>query len=55
MFPRMIIALIAALALTGCVATPRIEIPNTLSFNYQIPSQAPVSYNDMLCCYDCQV
>lgn len=55
MTKKIIIALTSAILLTACVATPRIDIPNTLSFNYQPPSQAPMSYNDILCCYDCQV
>lgn len=55
MLVKINILLIASACLCACVATPRIEIPNKLSFNYQVPNQAPMSYNDILCCYDCQV
>lgn len=55
MIARVNILLIASVYLCACVATPRVELPNQFSFNYQIPNQAPMSYNDILCCYDCQV
>ena len=52
---RTHILLTALLVLTACVATPRVEIPPTLSFNYVIPDQSPMSYADIMCCYDCRV
>jgi len=53
MFTKTSMLLAALFSLSACIATPRIEIPHTMSFNYQLPSQAPMSYNDLLCCYDC--
>ena len=55
MIAKAIFPAIAAIILGACVATPRIEIPNKMSFNHYIPSQAPMSYADILCCYDCHV
>lgn len=45
--------IVALLSLTGCIATPRIELAETLNFDYELPNQQPMSYNDLLCCYDC--
>lgn len=45
----------AAFSLSGCLATPRIEIAQRLDFDYITPAQAPVmSYNDLLCCLECK-
>lgn len=51
--PKTLIALLASLAISGCVAVPRVEIQETLSFDYEMPDQTPMSYNDLLCCYQC--
>lgn len=54
--PIRIIALIAiAMQLSGCIATPRIEIPERFSFDYVPASVKPMSYADMLCCDQCIV
>jgi len=45
--------IVAMLCLTSCIATPRIDIPDTLTFDYELPNQTPMSYNDLLCCYEC--
>lgn len=42
-------------SLTACMATPRINIRETLKFDQPAPSQEPVSYADLMCCYDCTV
>ncbi len=51
--PENILALVAIISLSGCVAIPRIEIPDALTFDYEMPSQQPMSYSDLLCCYEC--
>ena len=48
-----IFAIVALVSLTGCIATPRIELAETLSFDNEMPDQRPMSYNDLLCCYEC--
>ncbi len=48
-----IFALTALLSLTGCMITPRIEMAETLHFDYVTPNMTPMSYSDLLCCYDC--
>lgn len=45
--------IVAMLIVSGCIATPRIDIPEKLTFDYELPSQTPMSYDDLLCCYDC--
>jgi hypothetical protein len=55
MWKKTLTLILCLNALSACVATPRIEIPDTLSFNYQIPNVQPMSYNDVLCCVDCHV
>jgi hypothetical protein len=50
---KKIFALAAILSLTGCIAVPRIDIPETLTFDYQIENVQPLSYTDLLCCYEC--
>lgn len=52
---KIIIITSCMLMLSGCIATPRIEIPDQLSFNYSIPNQQPMSFRDIMCCVDCQV
>lgn len=49
------LCLIAALCLvTACVPRmPKINMPEHYSFDQPMPSQAPMSYNDLLCCYEC--
>ena len=54
MFAKTSLLLAALFSLSACVATPRIEIPDTISFNYVIPDQSPLSYSDILCCTDCR-
>lgn len=53
MFKKASILLAALFSLSACVVTPRIEIPDNISFNYYVPNQQPMSYSDVLCCYDC--
>ncbi len=48
-----VFALFAVISLTGCIATPRIEIAERIDFNYASPDMTPMSYADLLCCYDC--
>lgn len=50
-----ILAAAALISLTGCIATPRIELTETINFDYVVPDVAPMSYADLLCCYDCVV
>ncbi len=55
MFTKLNILLITAYCLSACVAIPEVEIPHKMTFDYVIPNQAPMSYADILCCYDCRV
>jgi hypothetical protein len=50
---KKILALIAIFSLSGCIAVPRIEMADSLDFDYQIQNVRPMSYTDLLCCYDC--
>lgn len=50
---KKILSIIALTTLTGCYAVPRIEIAETLEFDYQIQNVRPMSYSDLLCCQDC--
>jgi hypothetical protein len=52
---QTMISIICLLGLSACIATPRIEIPNQMSFNHVIQNQQPMSYNDIMCCVDCHV
>jgi hypothetical protein len=54
MRPQTLVLIAILCQLSGCVLTPRIEIPQRLSFDQPLPDQAPMSYNDLLCCYECQ-
>jgi hypothetical protein len=53
MIPRLSLLVVVLFQLSGCVATPRVEISQQLDFDY-VPNMSPMSYSDMLCCYDCQ-
>ena len=53
MFLRIALILALLLPLSGCIITPRIDISEQLDFDY-VPQQPPMSYSDLLCCYDCQ-
>jgi hypothetical protein len=55
MLTRAIALLAATALLSGCVLTPRIEIPEHFSFDYVPPTPQPMSYADMLCCESCTV
>lgn len=39
--------------LSACVAVPRLEFTDKLDFKEIAPEQHAMSYNDLLCCYDC--
>lgn len=45
--------LIVMTQLSGCIVTPRIEVPETISFDAVQPEQKTLSYNDTLCCWRC--
>ncbi len=46
--------LIAILSqLSACIVTPRFEVAQKIEFNHMQPDQRPMSYSDLLCCYDC--
>lgn len=49
------LAILAILFLSGCMAVPRFDIPDTLTFDYELPSQQPMTVSDLMCCYDCNV
>jgi hypothetical protein len=48
-------ALALLISLTGCV--PVFDEPTTpeITFDNVAPSQAPMEYADILCCFDCTV
>lgn len=52
---RTLALLIALSQLTACVRVYDFSSVETLEFNYAAPSQAPVGYADLLCCFDCTV
>lgn len=39
--------------LSGCIATPRIEIEDKITFDAIQPEPKPLTYNDTLCCWRC--
>lgn len=47
--------ILSALFLSACIATPRLEMVDNYTFDYVHVVQEPMSYNDILCCYDCTV
>ncbi len=54
LMPTRIISLIAiALSLNACIATPRLQLAERYDFDHVYVVQEPMSYNDILCCYDC--
>ncbi len=53
MFTRIITLLAMLGTLSACIATPRIELVENIEFNFTQPDQTPMSYGDLLCCYDC--
>ncbi|MFO0388830.1 MAG: hypothetical protein ACK502_03820 [Alphaproteobacteria bacterium] len=55
MISRLIIVAIATISLSGCIATPRLELAETYTFDHVHVVQEPMSYNDIMCCYDCTV
>ena len=55
MFNRILILTLTLTQLTACMVTPDIKISETLHFDSPAPSQEPVSYADLMCCYDCTV
>ncbi len=55
MLHKTLILIAALTQLSGCIAVPEITISETLHFDSPMPSQEPVSYADLMCCYDCTV
>ncbi|MGE0754156.1 MAG: hypothetical protein AB7L92_03250 [Alphaproteobacteria bacterium] len=54
--PARILTFIAlAFSLSACIATPRLEMVDNYTFDHVHVVQQPMSYNDILCCYDCSV
>jgi hypothetical protein len=45
--------LIVLMQLSGCIVTPRIELPETISFDAVPPEQKALTYNDIMCCWRC--
>lgn len=46
---------IVAFSLSGCIAVPRLEVAETLTFDHIHVVQQPMSFSDIHCCYDCTV
>lgn len=54
--PAKILSLVfLAISLSGCIATPRLEMAEHYTFDQIHVVQQPMSYNDIMCCYDCTV
>jgi len=54
MFIR-IIAISIILTQTACVPVFDFSTNEKLTFNFAPPSQQPMGYADLMCCYDCVV
>lgn len=57
MFFRFCFIISTLTVVSGCIVTPRFEMTQRIDFSYtpQASLQVqPMSYNDVLCCYDCQ-
>lgn len=50
---KIILSFTALISLSACVMVPEIKMTETLEFNYGAPSQQPIGYADLLCCFDC--
>lgn len=50
---KKIFVVAAIIPLTGCMVTPKFEMSETINFDYVRQDVTPMSYNDLLCCYDC--
>lgn len=49
MLSRTLLMIGLMMSLSGCIITPRIEIPEQLTFDAPMPIQTPMSYDDLLC------
>ena len=55
MLTRLCVFALILTHLSACVAVPQDVFTETMDFSYAAPSQAPMSYDDLLCCYQCTV
>lgn len=52
---RIIFIMGMLLQLGGCVPIIHVESPDRLTFDVPPPEQVQLSYDDLLCCYNCEV
>ena len=45
--------LVVLTQLSGCIATPRIEMSETITFDAIPPEPKTMTSNDLLCCWRC--
>ena len=55
MLTRLCVLALCLSHLSGCVAVPQDVFTESVDFSYAAPSQTPMSYDDLLCCYECTV
>lgn len=55
MLVRTFVLFVALTQLSACVVIPKIKMAESYNFDFEAPSQAPVGYADLLCCFDCTV
>lgn len=55
MFNRILGITLCLTLLSGCVMIPDMTMSETLQFDAVPPSQQPVGFADLLCCFDCTV
>ena len=55
MFIRLALAAAALLSTSACYPVFDYSTPEKLTFDAMPPSQAPVTYADMMCCFECAV
>ncbi len=55
MLIRTLLILTALISTSACVPVFDFSTPEKLTFDHMPPSQAPVTYADMMCCFECTV
>lgn len=54
MFTRMLILFTVLSQISACMVVPPIEVAQKWNFDYIPQGHAPMSYDDLLCCYRCE-
>jgi hypothetical protein len=53
MLARTFALLAIACFVSGCMVKPEVKLPMYIGFDQPMPERTPMSYNDLLCCYQC--